>query len=270
MLVVRKKSWVTVYGDDDDDDGSSDGDGGSTSTPTLANLIKEHDLQDQLNTMIASNRKGLTQKNLEIVQQLEKLKSQHTAKTQEHDDLEAQIEELRTQHLSTEEMAKHNAEKAGKEHQKIVDSLTVDSNKWKTLYKNQTTQRSLLDAAVQGEAIRAEQIVSMLETMTSVVEVADSVGKGTGAYKTIVKFNDVNEAGERVTIDLSPIDAVNRMKELPKLYGNLFKGTSTGGLGADGNTDGGSTSTKLADITKDRESYKKWRKDSDLDMSKLK
>lgn len=279
MLFTSKKSWLVVYNDESEggegsgegEGGGSGGSGGGGATPTLATLVKEHNLQDQLNTMIASNRKGLTQKNLEIVQQLERLKSQETVNASEKEELEQQIEELRTQHLSTEEMAKHTADKTGKEHQRILDALTVDNNKWKNLYENQTTQRSLLDAAAQGEAVRAEQIVSILESMTSVVEVTDSVGKGTGVYKTVVQFNDVNEDGESVTIALSPIDAVNRMKELPKLYGNLFKGTSTGGLGASGNDGGGNKAMTLAEITKDRETYKKWRDENpNLDLSKIK
>ena len=60
------------------------------------------------------------------------------------------------------------------------------------------------------------------------------------------------------------------MKELPELYGNLFKGDAFGGLGEGGPATGGTKPQKLSDILKDPVKYQKWRKENpDLDISKL-
>ena len=270
-MFIYRKAWLCVYGDGDDDstsDSTSDSTGDGDA-PTLKGLIEEHGLQDQLNTMMSQNRKGLTQKNRDLVQQLEKLQGQTSTSSQEKDELQAQIEELQSQYLSKSELAKRDADKVSKEHTKVLDNLTGESSKWKSLYEVQTVQRALLDAATQSEAIQAGQIVSMLEQSTSVVEVADSTGVGTGKYQPVVKFRDTNEAGESITVELSPIDAVNRMKELTSLYGNLFKGASTSGLGSAGGASSMSEG-KRSDILSNPAAYREWRKKNpDLDISKM-
>ncbi len=280
MSLFLTKPWILVY---DDGDGDGDGGGGSKEKKgsgegektalDLKTLVAKHGLQEELNNMMASNRKGLTQRNTELVTQLQKLSDQTNMSTQAKDELEARIEELQTQFMSKEELTKRESEKLSKTHAKEVGKLTSDTKKWQGLYATSTTQRAIMDAAVAGEALpqAVAQIIAILGQRTHIVEELDGAGQGKGTYKTIVKFSDVDSDGKPVVLDLSPKETIKRMKELPNLYGNLFKGDATGGLGGTGGGTGKSERPpKLQELLDDPVKYAKWRKDNpDLPIEKL-
>lgn len=264
--------WKVVYGDEGGDGGGDDkGSGTPPPKPKLKDLIETHGLQEELNTIMANNRKSLSQKNAELVDQLTNLRDQAQMSTQAKEELEARIDELQTQYMSKEELAKRENEKSAKAHASEVEKLTSENKRWQGLYASSTTQRALLDAAVEGEAIQAAQIVSMLGPNTHIVEEVDDTGKEKGSYKTIVKFNDIDSDGNPVILDLTPKEAIKRMRELPELYGNLFKGDSSSGLGADGSGRGtGKKPEKLSEIIKDPVKYQEWRKKNpDLPIENL-
>jgi len=284
MLFVTK-SWVLVYGDGGTGDGGTGdggtgdggtGDGGTGdggSKPTLKKLIEQHGLQDEMNTLMATNRKTLTQKNQELVTQLTQLRETATMSTQAKEELEDRIEELQTQFMSKEEIAKRETENLSKNHAVNIDKLTSETKKWQGLYATSTIERSILDAAVGGEAIQPSHLVTMLGQNTQIVEELDAAGQGKGKYKTIVKFSDIDSDGNPVILELPPKEAITRMKELPDQYGYLFKGNAAGGLGADSGGGSGRSerAPKLQELMEDPVKYAEWRKKNpDLPIEKLK
>jgi len=56
------------------------------------------------------------------------------------------------------------------------------------------------------------------------VEITDkATGEPTGQFKTVVDFPETDpKTGKAVTMRKTPEEAIRRMKELPKAYGNLF------------------------------------------------
>jgi hypothetical protein len=274
MFILREHPLVhnyfkSVY-DDDGTGGDDGGDGGET--PSISQFVEKHGLQDELNGMMAQNRKKLSQKNSELAIQLKTLGEQAKMTTEAREELEAKIEELHTQYMSKEELAKRESGKAASTHAKEIEKLTSESIAWKSRFASSTTQRALLDAALEGEAIRPPQIVSILGQSTQLVEETDAAGQGIGSYKTIVKFNDTDSDGNPITLDLTPSEAIKRMKELPTLHGNLFKGSANGGLGESNNASGGGVAMqpKLEELLADPAAYRKWRKENpDLDIEKL-
>ena len=268
MLV--RKTWLTVYGDEEGGEETTSEATQTQEKPTLSKLIEEHGLQEDLNSMMAENRRKLTKQNQDLIKQLQQIRETAQMTQQQRDELESRIEQLQEQFMSKEELAKREAQKFQKEHQKAVESLSTERDRWQKLYASETIQRSLQDAAISGDAIQPEQIVAMLGPFTQLSEVVDPTGQPTGKYQPVVKFNDVNSDGEPVVLDLSPNDAIKRMRELEK-HGNLFKGTATGGVGAvGGGSAGGGSTQKLSEIMKDPVKYREWRKKNpDLDLSKL-
>ena len=238
--------------------------------PKLADLITEYDLQDEVNAMMSQNRKKLTTQNAELVTQLEELKRNSALTSEQKDELSVRITQLEEQYLTTEELSKRETNKQQKEHSELLTKSEKTSNRWKELYSSSTIDRALQDAAVEGEALHPSQIVDLLSTKTQIAEVIEN-GQTTGRYLATVKFNDVDADGKNVVLDLSPQDAIKRMKELTGRFGNLFKGTSTGGVGGSGGVDGSTQPRqKLQDLLDDPVKYAKWRKENpDLDISKL-
>ena len=274
MLFVTKlfvtRPWRLVYGDEGAGEGGA-GEGGAGEKPSLKKLIEKHGLQDELNTIMATNRKTLTQKNQELVTQLTQLRETATMSTQAKEELEARIDELQTQYMSKEELAKRETANLSKSHEANINKLTGETKKWQDLYATSTVERSILDAAIGGEAIQPSHLVTMLGQNTHIVEELDAAGQGKGKYKTIVKFNDIDSDGNPVTLDLSPKEAIKRMKELPDQFGYLFKGDATGGLGAGGGGTGkGERPPKLQELLDDPVKYAEWRKKNpDLPIEKL-
>ena len=242
---------------------------GTEDAAKVAEVEKLSFTQDELNKMMSENRKKLTQQNTDAIAELTKLKDQVKMSSQQKIDLELKINELEESFLSKDELAKKTVAKQVKEHQQLVDKLTTERDDWRGRHSIATTTRALQDAAIAEEAISPNQIVAMLGQTTHLVEAIEDSGKAT--YKIAVKFNDTDDDGKSIISDLSPVEAVKRMKELPALYGNLFKGTAKGGVGGEAGAEGGdSKQLKLEEITNDPEKYREWRKENpDLDTSKL-
>lgn len=258
---------ANTSGNTDNSSGSSDE---SLKDITIADLVKKNPaVQDELNTMMADNRRTLTKQNQELITQLETLKKNTRLTQEERDELQSRITQLEEQYLSKEELIKRETNKKEKEYNQEIENLSGDRDSWKNMYTTETIDRALQDAAISGEALHPTQIVDLFRGKTQLTEVLDENGQPTGGLAPIIKFNDVNEDGKPVVLDLSPTDLIKRIKELPDKYGNLFKGQNNSGLGESGSA-GGNTQPALNDILKDPVKYAKWRKDNpDLDVSKL-
>ena len=101
-------------------------------------------------------------------------------------------------------------------------------------------ERALQDAAVSGDAFNTNTVMSVLRPMTRLTEITDEkTGKGTGKFKVVVDFPDTDPNTGEPTVTLhSPESAVKRMKELPQIYGNLFKSGVVSGIGSSAATGG--------------------------------
>jgi len=133
-------------------------------------------------------------------------------------------------------------------------------------YETSTIERAIIDAAVINDGFSPSQFVRHLTPDTRLVEEVDENGAGKGTYVPRVKLPDVDKDGKAVVLDLSPGEAVKRMKEQVDLYGNMFKSNVNGGIGGTGPT--GVTRTPKFDEMSPA-AYADWRKKhKDLDLSK--
>lgn len=239
--------------------------------PKLADLIKEHGLQDDLNSMMADNRRKLSQQNTELVKQLEEIKRSASLSNEQRDELQSRITQLEEQYMTKEELAKREKDSQAKEFESKLQQALEQQEAWKHRYADSTIQRAWQDAALQGEILEAAipGVADMFRHQTQLAEVLEN-GQPTGRYEPVVKFNDTNEDGQNVVLDLSPNEAIKRMKEIPDKFGYLFKGTAISGIGSARRADGSAPAPKLDELLKDPVKYAKWRKENpDLDISKL-
>lgn len=238
---------------------------GTTETikPTLAALIDEHGLQEEVNTMMADNRRKLTAQNTELVTQLEQLKKNSALTSDEKSELQVKITQLEEQYMSKEELSKRESTKKQKQFETDLNTANDSSKKWEAMYSSSTIDRALYDAAVEADAIHPSQIVTLLQGNTQLVE-------ENGRYSPVVKFNDKSEDGKDVVLDLSPTETLKRMKELTDLHSNLFKSTQTSGVGGTGNAGGSTNHPKFDELMADPVKYAKWRKENpDVDPVSL-
>lgn len=252
---------------------NNQGQGAATDGPkSLAEFIKSSPKhQEDLNKMMAENRRNIQSQNQDLVKQLEQLKQSTRLTQDERDELQTRITQLEEQYLSKEELAKREQNKLEKKYTEDLQRAKDQQDTWKRLYSDSTIQREWQDAAIAGEVLELAipQVVEMFRHRTSLVERLED-GNPTGTYAPVVKFNDISEDGSEVVLDLSPTDAIKRMKELPEKYGNLFKGTAVSGAGESGSTGGLKAQPAFQDLMKDPAKYAKWRKENpDLPIEKL-
>lgn len=147
--------------------------------------------------------------------------------------LEESLEDVRKQLRTKEQQLAQDKKTLEEQHAAAMREIESKAKTWESRYRDETISRAILDAASLHDAFRPEQIVRELRDNTYLKEDVDpATGKPNGRYKVMVDFNDHDPVTkEPIVTQRTPEDAVNRMKELPEKYGNLFKAGVASGLG---------------------------------------
>jgi hypothetical protein len=226
--------------DGDDGDGIATGDPAATLANQAVMSTKKPDLkaggggngggktftQEELNAILAEDKRKHQEriKTLETDYQ-ELLENQNLTKEQ-RDKLQSKLEDLQNAQLTVEQRAEREKKELEKKYQTDLKEVLADRERWETLYKQATVDRALQDAAMSADAFEPSQIVALLRPMTSLKEEE-------GQFVAMIDFPDISEKdGKPIKTLRTPADAVNRMRELPKKWGNLFNSNIVEGLGA--------------------------------------
>lgn len=249
-------SFVLVYENEEGgEDNKGDGDGGGDDK---GDQKPKTFTQEEVNKIMATNRRSLTQQNDKLVTELTTLKDQANLTTQEKSELEDRIEKLQEQSMTKEEVAKRTNTKAAKKHEEAIGIITKDRNAWQERYTKERVVTELTSAAIIAKSV-PEQIVMLLGSDTYLSPQLGDDGQPNGSYDTLVKFNDVAEDGQPVTLNLAPEAALKRMKELPDRFGNLFLNPGAGGMGGNSGSNSGSGAQQTVESLKDTNNYMAWR-----------
>lgn len=220
--------------------------------------------QEKVNSLLAAERRKSEAKSKETETRLAKVLENKSLSDDERSRLEDTLEDLRTQHMTEKQKSARELEKAKTEYETSLDDAKKQAVHWQGMYTESNINRALQDAAVANDAYQAGQIVTILKPYTQMVEDVDSDGKpnGNGLVPRIAFPDKDNDTGEPITTSLTPADAVKRMKEIPDLYGNLFKSNAAGGIGGTNATDGSSSGSSVDYENISMEEYAKLRKEN--------
>jgi cob(I)alamin adenosyltransferase len=229
----------------------------TTPEPTETKLFD----QTQLNKIVAEERRKKDEALKKALGEIDALKARSSLTEKERLELEERLQTVRNEALTKEQLAKKKQSELQSEYEKRIQSLESQAKEWEDRYINTTIQRSLVDAAAKNKAYSPEQIVYILKDNTRVTQELDEAGQPTGNYVTKVKLEDVDPQNKKVMLELSPDDAVARMRELDK-YKNLFQAEGSGGLGLLSSPP--SKKVDLAELARNPEAFRKARKDGTL------
>jgi len=164
---------------------------------------------------------------------------------------ESELDDVRNELRTKEERAKHEKDQLQTSFEKQLNQEKADREMWENRFHDSSISRALQDAAVSNDAYNSDQVMRLLQPMTSLKPVVDeTTGKETGQFRTVVDFPDHDETGAEVTFSGTPDDIVKRMRDL-KDYANLFKSNVVAGLGANNTTGGVHTGPNgQIDVTK--------------------
>jgi len=237
----------TGEGEGGEGDGGEGGEGaGGDSTRTFT--------QAELNKILADDKRKHQSKFEKLESNLAALGEDKTLSEQEKERLAKEVDDLRKSLRTRETQAEVDRKKAEEKYSSDLASQTERANYWEGLFKQEAVSRSLQDAATTADAYNPNQIVGLLKPYT---ELKDVEGKLT----PMIDFPDIDEkTGEEITTLRTPSDAVKRMRELPKMYGNLFKSNVVSGVGAGQGASAGAD--KIDPSTMTSEEYRKLRKEA--------
>jgi len=215
--------------------------------------------QNQVNKILAEERRKYQAEREKQVVQLQELQKTAGLTAKQKADLEVRIEELNTVNLTKEEQAKREKERLETDYKKQLTTTVGERDNWKTRFTDSQIKREIVDAATQNDGFAPDQFVNQLFPNTRLVEVLDEAGQPSGQYEAKVKFPDLKE-GKPITLDLTVPEAVKRMKEMDKFH-NFFKSNLQSGLGA-GRAPGTSNQKDFKKMTSDdyAEAYKSLKK----------
>lgn len=249
-LLAALPQFVAYEGDEggSGDSGSGDGgdaDHGAGSTGGSSQAFT----QDDVNKFLAEDRRKHAAKLKAMEDKLSAAMQTSQMTQQQREELESSLEDMRKQFQTKEQAALAEKKKLESGYQTRIKELESRVEVAETRYTDSTIRRSLADAAVSGEAFNVEQIVTLLRPHTKLVD-----------DKVVVDFNDMHvETGEPIVTQLSPSEAVKRMRELPEIHGNLFKPNVVSGMGA---SNGNGPSGKVDKRNLTPEQYAKLRREN--------
>jgi len=244
--------WTNVY-EDDPAPGAPPADPPKVADPPKADPPADPSFgQADVDRIVKGRLRKHEEELKKTLTEMNALRARADLTQEERHDWEKRVEQLNDTLLSKEEMAEKAAQKAREQHEQKVNDMGNEISLWKDRFTDSTIKRSLQDAAIQHKAFYPEQIVSILDRDTRLVEELID-GKPSGRLVPRVRFADVDKEGKPVTLELAPEKAIERMTEIGK-YQNLFEGSGTGGLGRRSHPDGG----KKQSLAQQAQSPKSW------------
>lgn len=182
--------------------------------------------QEEVNRILADDKRKHQERMGQLEVQLQTLSTDKNLSEEQRKSLNEQLEDLRKSYRTKEQEAEHQKKQIETKLQGELEGIKKRADHWEKLYRDETVMRSLQDAASMSEAFNPTQIVSLLKPFTQLKE---SEG---GGLVPMIDFPDIDEkTGEEIRTLRTPADAVQRMKALPKFYGNLFKSNVVSGVG---------------------------------------
>jgi hypothetical protein len=229
-------------------DGTGTGAGDDTGTGTGAGdgVIKKTFTQDDVNKMLAAEKRTWQDKVQTSVAALENIKREGLTPEQKAE-LQSQIDSLRAQAQTAEEIAKQKLSKAERDWAKRERELVEQRDAAVKAYSDLEIQTELSTAmALHRVKPAATSVVSSyLKANLSQAPVLDSEGKPTGRKQYMVAMTAYDaESKTTKALSLPVVDAVNQLREREE-FANLFESAAKAGMGQ-----GASGRTGTNDIAK--------------------
>jgi hypothetical protein len=223
--------------------------------------------QKDVDDIVVKRNKALKSQYESLENNYQTLLKQQNLTDDTRSQLEADLESVRSQMRTKEENLRIEKEKAAKEYETKLSSVQEQANYYKELYETSTIHREISDAQQLHDGYNPDQFVALLGPKAKIVEELDSAGEKTGRLVPRIEWGVKTEDGTSETVLLSPKEAVEKMKDDPDTYGNMFRPNVAKGVGQ-GTAPGQAGFTGKVDHTKiSTEEYMQRRNDPEFRRS---
>lgn len=204
--------------------------------------------QDHINKILAEERRKEAQKNEKKLNDL--LQSKNLTE-QDRQKVEEAREDLLKQMRTKEENAKLAQKKLEEDFGTKLAEAERRAKEAETKYIDSKVKRALQDAAVAEDAFNPHIVVTVLNDMVKMVE-----------DEPMIDFPVRKDDGTSEIQQMTPVDAVKKMKTLTEQYGGLFKSNVVSGIGGTSGVGGGTGSGKVNPGKVSMEEYMRLRKEN--------
>lgn len=219
-LLLLQAAYFNLYFDEGGEggEGGTDGGGGADDKPTTFT-------QEQVNTMLATNKKNLQADLAKKTKALQTAQSDANLTQEEKDALAIRVNDLESLMLTDKELSARDKKAAAKEYKVALEKSTADATKWKGKHDSMMIETAITQAGVlEGQkAVNPNQLVSLFAKDATVVETD-------GVFSVQVAVSTVGEDGVAKVLTLAPDAAIKEYASRPE-YLNLFEDPSKEGLG---------------------------------------
>lgn len=228
-LLYRSPAVVTCYDSDADlAAAAAAADKAAADAAAVAAAGFTPEQQDRVNKILAEDKRKHQAQFVKLEKQLQETLSTAKLTSDERSKLEEALENERKRFLTKEETAKIERKQLEDRFTGELVQAKTEAETWRNKYTESKITRALQDAAVTGDAYNSNTVVTVLRQMVKMVD-----------DNPMIDFQDVSEdTGEAIVKQMTPSEAIARMKQLPDAYGNLFKSGVVGGVGAASATGG--------------------------------
>jgi hypothetical protein len=242
LFDVFKNAFVTAYDGEDDPETpvvSDDvdpsvtpaDDPAKTKTPRT---FTQEDVNKIVQQRLAKEREAQAkeqEKNKELITKLQELEKRADLTKEERDALNIRLEELRSEKLSKEGQLARELDTLKQENERIAREKEEVETTWKTRYNNFRIEKELADAAIAHDARTPDQLVKLLKESTRIDQEIDKVtNKPTGNLIVKTRITDFDEDNQPFEVELTPREAVARLREMPEIWGNQFMSKAQPGI----------------------------------------
>jgi len=221
--------------------------------------------QEDINTYLAEDRRKHQEKYKKLEGAYQEMLADKNLAAEQRSKFEGELQDLQKTFRTKEQQAEYERKQERERYENELKTSRDSATKWETMYKGSVIQRSLQDAAVGAEAFNPTQIIGLLTPMTQMRDKMDAAGNEIGEMAPMVDFQDIDEkTGDKIITLRTPQEAVQRMKELPEYWGNLFRANVVSGIGS-GAATGGVTSGESGRIDPTKltpDQYRKLRREN--------
>lgn len=165
-----------------------------------------------------------SQKVAAVATRLKEMQDQINMSEEQKKRLQSEIDELRTLGMTEKQKLEVQLDNAQKALADQTQALQADAAQWRARFENQQVQTEVERAVSSHGGKNSTQFLALFNHFGTSVKEID------GTYQTRIKFTDKNKDGAPVLVELSPMDTVARMAELPD-YENLFNPKQKPGTG---------------------------------------
>lgn len=220
--------------------------------------------QADLNAFLAEDRRKHQEKYIKLEASMQGILADTTLQKEQRAKIESELQDLQATHRTKDQQREYEVKQERDRFTTELETAQEQAVRWEDLYKSSVVDRSLQDAAIAQDAFNPMQIMGLLRPNTRMQEQVDEQGKPLGSFAPVIDFPDVDEtSGEQITTLRTPDEAVQRMKELPQQFGNLFRSNVVSGVGSGSATGGVKSGEGRIDPTKlTSEQYRKIRREN--------